>query len=329
VLSPLRFSYTSDDFSLPIRLGLLNSSGLQDLIVYTLAINQRYEVANYPNVTIPTNTLVKNAVREDFGSFYERLFASTARENPGAVVTEYAWGGDTFFANLGKCDPCPPGFTPTQPLILDSLDVASLGGDVIDPWQFGDVAAREQLDPNDREFRNWGSLLLTRMHARYGKEDVSQDLVFRAASMIKGGVGGSGGAQAATADTPEPFSTFQGRYIIHNRWSGEIACDDPVRGRWIAAGLTDSAPSPNTMGMTPVDVADVAFDDLLDTDALPPTEQPREIVVSCGQQRRQDRRANGGLCSASPMGQGAPVAPVLLLVGLMGVAGFVGRKRVR
>ncbi|MEZ4403501.1 MAG: DUF2330 domain-containing protein [Kofleriaceae bacterium] len=54
-LSPLRFTTTPDEFALPIRLGLANSSGTQDLIVSILAPGQRYEVANYGNVTIPTN----------------------------------------------------------------------------------------------------------------------------------------------------------------------------------------------------------------------------------------------------------------------------------
>ncbi|MBL8625478.1 MAG: DUF2330 domain-containing protein, partial [Myxococcales bacterium] len=44
-LSPLRFHYDSDEFNLPIRLGLANSSGTQDLIVSVLAPGQRYEVA--------------------------------------------------------------------------------------------------------------------------------------------------------------------------------------------------------------------------------------------------------------------------------------------
>src|SRR4029077_19892593 len=33
VLSPLRFHYDTQDFTLPVRLGLLNSQGTQDLIV--------------------------------------------------------------------------------------------------------------------------------------------------------------------------------------------------------------------------------------------------------------------------------------------------------
>src|SRR4051812_33226693 len=66
-LSPLRFHYDSDQFTLPIRLGLANSSGKQDLIVNILAPHQRYEVANYDNVTIPTNINVKEDVKGKFG----------------------------------------------------------------------------------------------------------------------------------------------------------------------------------------------------------------------------------------------------------------------
>src|SRR5215203_5447211 len=85
-LSPLRFHYDSDDFNLPIRLGLANSSGKQDLIVNILSPNQRYEVSNYKNVTIPTNLDVRDSVRAGFGSFYASLFDRTIEKNPGAVV---------------------------------------------------------------------------------------------------------------------------------------------------------------------------------------------------------------------------------------------------
>jgi hypothetical protein len=105
-LSPLRFHYDSEQFVLPIRLGLANSSGTQDLIVSILAPGQRYELANYRNVTIPTNLDVKDSVRDHFGAFYAALFDRTIERNPGAVVTEYA--------GAATCDPCPaPRSTPT------------------------------------------------------------------------------------------------------------------------------------------------------------------------------------------------------------------------
>jgi hypothetical protein len=99
LLSPLRFHYDSDDFKLPVRLGLINSSGTQDLIIHILG-RGRYEVANYPNVTIPTNLDVSEAASDKFGTFYTSLFDRTVERNPKAVVTEYAW-------EPTSCDPCP------------------------------------------------------------------------------------------------------------------------------------------------------------------------------------------------------------------------------
>ena len=116
-LSPLRFHYDSATFSLPVRLGLINSSGKQDLVVNVLARHQRFEVANYPNATIPTNLDVADATRGRFGEFYAALFDDTVAKTPRAVVTEYAW-------DAGTCDPCPG---PT----LDGNDLATLGADVL------------------------------------------------------------------------------------------------------------------------------------------------------------------------------------------------------
>jgi hypothetical protein len=66
VLSPLRFYYDTDTFQLPVRLGLLNARGPQDLIIHILAQSQRYEAANLPNATIPTNIEVKDEVKPTF-----------------------------------------------------------------------------------------------------------------------------------------------------------------------------------------------------------------------------------------------------------------------
>jgi hypothetical protein len=63
MLSPLRFHYDSDTFALPVRLGLLNASGKQDLIVHILAKGDRYELANYRNAAIPTNIEVADSTR--------------------------------------------------------------------------------------------------------------------------------------------------------------------------------------------------------------------------------------------------------------------------
>ncbi|NVB37868.1 DUF2330 domain-containing protein [Pseudenhygromyxa sp. WMMC2535] len=126
-LSPLRFHYDSDQFSLPVRLGLINapdpeSGGKQDLIVHILAPRTRYEVANYPKATIPTNLDVKPETAEHFGEFYVSLFDHTLAEAPRAVVTEYAW-------SAGGCDPCPG-----PDAALTAKELLEFGGDVLPSW---------------------------------------------------------------------------------------------------------------------------------------------------------------------------------------------------
>jgi len=205
-LSPLRFHYDSEEFALPIRLGLANSSGKQDLIVNILAPNTRYEVTNYKNVTIPTNIDVKKSVKGKFAEFYAALFDRTLEKNPGAVITEYAWQATT-------CDPCPG---PT----LDYGDFATLGADVLQ-------GPREKPEA----YQN-GDFVLTRLHARYGKE-LTDDLRFKAAQPIVGGrefLASNGKLEEGSR--PDSTNNFQGRYAIRYAWEGPIKCDKPVRNRW-------------------------------------------------------------------------------------------------
>ena len=108
LLSPLRFSFDANELRLPVRLGLLNAAGKQDLIVYVLHPTSRFEVANYTNTFIPTNLEVADEVRNNFGAFYAELFDATVEKmGRKAVVTEYAW-------QTTGCDPCPtPPLSPT------------------------------------------------------------------------------------------------------------------------------------------------------------------------------------------------------------------------
>jgi uncharacterized protein (TIGR03382 family) len=201
-LSPLRFHYDSPDFALPIRLGLANSAGTQDLIVNILAPNDtRYEAANYPNVMIPTNLPVNNEVRTRFGEFYAALFDHTIEAQPHAVVTEYAWA-------TSSCDPCPG---PT----LDENDLQTFGADVLG-------SAYQQVN----------NFTLTRLHARYGKE-LGSDLVFRAVDPIEGGRGiPDEHGEVPMAVVHASSNNFQGRYMILHPWEGSLSCAAPRRGNW-------------------------------------------------------------------------------------------------
>ena len=95
LLSPLRFHYHSYDFSLPVRLGLLNADGEQELLIHILSRHGRYKVANYRNAFIPTDLAVPESVRENLDAFYSALLDYTWRRNPGAVITEHVWDTDT------------------------------------------------------------------------------------------------------------------------------------------------------------------------------------------------------------------------------------------
>ncbi len=223
-LSPLRVHYTSEAFELPIRLGLVNAAGAQDLIVHVLARNQRFELANRPNVTIPTNIDVDDSVRDRFGPFYVALFDETVRRNPGAVVTEYAW-------QATNCDPCPGP-------VLSVEDLTLLGGDVVD-------AAGSNGEPVRRP-SGWGNdFVLTRLHARYEASAVEDDLVFRAANAIVGGREFNHGPNGLEhGSRPDTANNFQGRYAIRHAWDKPITCENPVRGRW--GGPWDNEAEPQT-----------------------------------------------------------------------------------
>ncbi len=230
MLSPLRFHYDSEKFELPVRLGLLNSSGKQDLLIHILARGKRYEVANYRNVTIPTNLDVGEITKEQFATFYAALFDQTLEKNPKAVVTEYAWDAST-------CDPCPG---PT----LFPQDLATLGADAL-PDASPDAppappppgarrpATVRPPGPGSRRFRPFG-FVLTRLHARYGKDTLGDDLVFQEAPPIAGGreVRRDGKTLEQGATPNSGINNFQGRYAIRHPWKGPVECKEPRYGIW-------------------------------------------------------------------------------------------------
>ena len=256
MLSPLRFHYDADTFNLPVRLGLVNSAGTQDLIVHILARGQRFELANYKNVTIPTNLDVDEKARDQFGAFYAALFDRTIEENPGAVVTEYAW-------DASSCDPCPsPTLTPQE--------IATLGGDVLPGSEDGSPSPAPGVAPSPApgsppgvapsrrpsiRWRGGSGFVLTRLHARYGRDALGEDLVFRAAPPVAGGREwrGQDGKLEVGATPGSGINNFQGRYAIRHPWKGAIACANPRRGIW------GPPPSGETGDTRPKPAQDLAF----------------------------------------------------------------------
>ncbi|MCB0733543.1 MAG: DUF2330 domain-containing protein [Flavobacteriales bacterium] len=148
-LRPLQIDFESDKFMLPIRLGMANSAGEQDMIVYALTRNGRVETANYRTLEIPSNKKIPTFVQEKFGQFYQDLFQkSHEKMGKNSVFVEYAWTVTPTWSGV-KCDPCVG-----NPPILVDLTQSGV-------WWLN--------EPNKDVF-------FTRLHVRYADEKFPQDL---------------------------------------------------------------------------------------------------------------------------------------------------------
>ncbi|MCW5804931.1 MAG: DUF2330 domain-containing protein [Deltaproteobacteria bacterium] len=223
MLSPLRVHYDSEDFALPIRLGLANSAGAQDLVVNILA-RDRYEVANRPNAFIPTNLDVVDGVRTRFGEFYGALFARTVELHPRAVITEYAWAA-------ASCDPCPGAQ-------LTPHDLDLLGQDVLSP------AARGRLIAD------------APARARYTAAELPTTSCSAPRRRCAAATNGSRGA------APAGVNAFQARYAIRHRWTGPVTCAHPDRGRWGARSTPRTAIDPYIPGAPVAPLHELVADDV-------------------------------------------------------------------
>ena len=110
MLRPIQVAYESPKFMLPIRLGMVNADGPQELFVYALTRRGRVETTNYRTVKLPTGMDIPLFVKDKFGDFYKAMFSEQVKkENMSTVFTEYAW-------DMGWCDPCA-----AEPLSNDEL----------------------------------------------------------------------------------------------------------------------------------------------------------------------------------------------------------------
>jgi hypothetical protein len=151
-LRPIQVAYESPKFMLPIRLGMVNANGPQELFVYALTRKGRVETTNYRTVRLPSNAEVPLFVKNEFPGFYKALFSQQVkRQDMRTVFLEYAW-------DMGWCDPCS-----ADPLSADELR------------QLG-VFWLEQGGDNPSGARN---VFLTRLHLRYDAEHFPEDLSFQ------------------------------------------------------------------------------------------------------------------------------------------------------
>jgi hypothetical protein len=149
-LRPLQVAYESPKFMLPIRLGMANASGPQELFVFALTRKGRIETTNYRTARLPSDVDLPVYLKDrgEFGRFYKAMFArQVAVQGGDAVFLEYAW-------DMRWCDPCA-----ADPLSTDEL--RNLG-------VFWVEGGRPAAD-----------VFVTRLHVRYDNAHFPEDLVFQ------------------------------------------------------------------------------------------------------------------------------------------------------
>jgi Na+-translocating ferredoxin:NAD+ oxidoreductase RnfD subunit len=188
-LRPIQIKFSSPKFMLPIRLGMANADGDQDMLVYAFTKKGRIESTNYRSVSLPTGKNIPLFVQNNFGNFYTNLFQHQwAGEGKAVTMLEYAW--DVSPKNYVKCDPCVATAPSTQDLV--QAGVWWINRDWND---YSDVNNEEDYSDN---------VYFTRLHVRYNRNSFPQDLMFQV--------------------TPNA-ENFQARYIITHPATGDFTCD--------------------------------------------------------------------------------------------------------
>ncbi len=198
-LRPIQVAYESPKFMLPIRLGMVNAKGPQELFVFALTRQGRIETTNYRTVKLPTGIEVPPFIKGEFASFYKAMFdEQVRREAMRAVFLEYAW-------DMNWCDPCA-----ADPLSRDEL--RGLGVFWLDDAgpapdgsrRPGGIRRPGPIPPQAQD------VFVTRLHLRYDNAHFPDDLVFQYTGNRE---------------------NVQGRYVVRHEWTGGDSCEAATRYR--------------------------------------------------------------------------------------------------
>lgn len=189
-LRPLQISYQSPKFMLPIRLGMINATTEQDLIVYILSPQGEAQITNYRTVKIPSNVNIPVFIKNEFGEFYKSLFQTAyTKEGKRVGFLEYAW-------DMGSCDPCS-----ADPLTQEELKEAGVF------WLNDNSLSKQTKVTPIRKFAPPAfnsNVFISRLHVRYTRDTFPEDLMF-----------------LSTANR----ESFQGRYVLQYPFEGELKCE--------------------------------------------------------------------------------------------------------
>lgn len=192
-LRPLQMAFDTPKFMLPLRLGMVNADGPQELFVYALTRNGRVETTNYRTIRLPSDGEIPEFVKDDFPRFYKDMFTEQHERAGGdAVFLEYAW-------DMSWCDPCAAD--PMSRDELAGLGVFWINTGIVPPDRRGGgpgIAPQFVPPGNPQE------VFVTRLHVRYDAAHFPEDLVFQ-----------------QTGDK----TNFQGRFVIRHPFKGQGECE--------------------------------------------------------------------------------------------------------
>lgn len=255
VVSPIRY-ITHKFTSVASTLGLLNLGDKQELFVYVLAPEERYEAKNYANAFPPTNLEVDFKVKERMGEFYAALHDSLLAKQPQTILDEYAWstrgcgqpcpnepmmihelltlGGDTFELTVpnDEKNPKAPDMTEEQKKVFDEIKDKKEQKEI--EKRLIETARRKALIARHR-------YMLSRLHHRYDKSGLPKDLELGPAGAIRGGVDLPVGQKAELPLDVKPAdkeSQYQVRFVSLHPSPAVPHCDKPERFRWGKAPLS-------------------------------------------------------------------------------------------
>ncbi len=211
-LRPIQVAYESPKFMLPIRLGMVNADGPQELFVFALTEKRPGRDDQLPHRGT-AHRHGRAALRQgQFADFYRAMF-DRAGQGTGrtAVFEEYAW-------DMGWCDPCA-----AEPLSADEL--RRPGRVLATERTAARWSAPARGAPSDPAADGWvggaQNVFVTRLHLRYDNAHFPEDLVFQ-----------------ETGDR----TNFQGRYVLRHPWTGEAKCD--AAKEYLASCPNATAPKP-------------------------------------------------------------------------------------
>jgi MYXO-CTERM domain-containing protein len=141
-LHPLQISYTTPKLMLPIRLGMLNADGKQELHVWTITDRGRVETTNYRTVKAHTDVPLPVFAMEELNKIYDDAFRLQSKQEGDRVVIQE-------FAGIPQVENW------RQPWDARQLNLAPFGADWV---------------PKGR------TAWVTRLHFRYDAEHFPEDL---------------------------------------------------------------------------------------------------------------------------------------------------------